>query len=214
MNAAGGQLSGRVAPGEVVSIFGLNVGPAAPVSAAFDAAGFLPVSLGGISVTVGGVPAPLLYVSSTQINAVMPLELTPGASASLRVSINGAALPDFRVMADAAIPQVFQSAVNQDGSINSQGNPAPVGSIVSVWATGVGSVDGLDGQMATVARDLCGCVIHDLDQNQDLTGIYAGTAPGTVTGVIQINFKVTPYGYYQLRVNGKFSDPFYISIKR
>jgi uncharacterized protein (TIGR03437 family) len=37
---------------------------------------------------------------------------------------------------DAAAPQIFTVAVNQDGTLNSQANPAPVGSYVSIWATG------------------------------------------------------------------------------
>jgi hypothetical protein len=73
-SAAGGLLAGRVAPGEVISIYGLNFG-VAPTAATFDSSGFLPTALAGVQVTINGAPAPLMYVSGTQINAVTPFEL-------------------------------------------------------------------------------------------------------------------------------------------
>jgi len=45
-NWAGGVLAGRSAPGELISIYGLKLGPAAPVSAASNSSGFLPTTLG------------------------------------------------------------------------------------------------------------------------------------------------------------------------
>jgi len=160
-NAAGGVLSGRVAPGELLSIYGLHIGPAAPLSATFDAAGFLPTTLGGIQATIDGIQSPLLYVSDAQINAVAPVELTAGSSVELQLAQNGVPLPDFPVRVDIAAPGVFQlpdgsaAAINQDGTLNSQANPATAGSYVSVWATGTGYFPGSDGQMATGANQFC-----------------------------------------------------------
>jgi uncharacterized protein (TIGR03437 family) len=141
-NAAGGLLAGRFAPGELISIYGLNLGPTAPISATFDSAGFLPTTL-GIQVMIGGIAAPLLYVSDTQINAVTPVELKIGAT-NLEVIQNGTNLPSFRAEVDNADPQVFlnpdgsAAAINEDGTVNSATNPAKVGSYVSIWATGTG----------------------------------------------------------------------------
>jgi uncharacterized protein (TIGR03437 family) len=160
-NAAGGVLSGRVAPGELLSIYGLHIGPAAPLSATFDAAGFLPTTLGGIQATIDGIQSPLLYVSDAQINAVAPVELTAGSAVELQLAQNGVPLPDFPVRVDIAAPGVFQlpdgsaAAINQDGTLNSQANPATAGSYVSVWATGTGYFPGSDGQMATGANQFC-----------------------------------------------------------
>jgi uncharacterized protein (TIGR03437 family) len=217
-NSAGGALEGRVAPGELFSIYGLHVGPSSPSSAKFRAAGFLPTALAGVQVAINGTPVPLLYVSDTQINAVAPLELVSTAPASLRVSINAVPLPDFRLVVDPAIPQVFRcpdgsaAAINQDGAVNSETNPAKVGSFVSIWATGIGFTPGVDGQMTTAAQQLCACTIHDIAQNQDIIPSYAGAAPEMVTGIVQINFRVNATGNYYLTVNGKNSDPFSIFI--
>jgi len=61
---------GPVAPGELVSIFGLDLGPAAGVSTpGFGANGLLPTTLADVQVTFDGVPAPLVFVSANQINA-------------------------------------------------------------------------------------------------------------------------------------------------
>jgi uncharacterized protein (TIGR03437 family) len=220
-NAAGGNLSGRVAPAELISIYGLHMGVSAPAYASFDAAGFLPTTLAGVSVAFNGIPAPLLYVSDTQINAVVPLELVSLPSTSLRVTLSSGALPDFRVVVDTAIPEVFRNAngstaaINQDDSPNSAANPAKVGSFVSIWTTGTGFAPGMDGQMATTAQNFCGCIIHDLTQNQDIVPSYAGAAPGLVNGVVQINFQVPGTGTsFYLEVNGKASDTFSIAVSQ
>jgi uncharacterized protein (TIGR03437 family) len=202
----------------LISIYGLHLGPAAPVSAEFDGAGFLPTTLGGVQVTINSTPAPLLYVSATQINAVAPLELTAGSAAELQIAQNGTPWPAFRVMVDIAAPQVFQNsdgsaaAINQDGTVNSKTNPAPVGSYVAVWATGTGYFPGSDGQMATGANQFCSLggycnVISVLDGNT-ANLYYIGAAPGTVNGVVQINFQVTASQGYYLSVNGISSDSF------
>jgi len=226
-NAAGGVLAGRVAPGEVISLYGLHLGVAAPIVASPDASGFYPTALGGIQLTIGGTPAPLLYVSDTQINAVVPLAVPDGAAATLRLSSNGSALPDFRLFADSAIPQVFRlpdgrsaAAINQDGTLNSAANPAKTGSIVAIWVTGIGRTPGTDGQVQTAAQSLCGpdsgsqprCTILDAN-GQSIVPAYAGAAPGLVTGVVQINFPVIGSSSFYLDVNGtKRSDAFSIFL--
>ena len=117
-------MSGRLAPGELITIYGLNLGPATPVSSNFNSSGFLPTTLAGLQVTINGMAAPLLSVSGTQINAIAPLELISPGFTQLQVTVNGVALPDLPVAIDPAIPEVFRNAdgsalaVNQDGTIN------------------------------------------------------------------------------------------------
>jgi uncharacterized protein (TIGR03437 family) len=62
-----------VSPGSWVAIFGNNFA-AAPAAA--STADRLPTTLGGVSVSVGRLPAAMLYVSPTQINVLIPSELT------------------------------------------------------------------------------------------------------------------------------------------
>ena len=132
-----------------------------------------------------------------------------------------------RVTIDPAIPEVFQTnagiaaAINQDGTINSQSHPAKSGTIVTVWATGVGlPVPGADGQETTVAQQLCNCGISaaftQIGTTYYVPLAYAGAAPGTVTGVVQINFQVIASSglttSYNLTANGKTSDGFFLYV--
>jgi uncharacterized protein (TIGR03437 family) len=112
---------------------------------------------------VNGTPIPVLYVSDSQINAEVLAPLNSMNNAVVRIVNGSATLPDFRVSVDDSIVGVFQNAdgsakaVNQDGTINSSSNPAKVGSIVSIWATGLAGNSGIpiNGQLSTVANNWC-----------------------------------------------------------
>src|SRR4030095_14026083 len=67
----GASYTAVVSPGCWVAIFGRNLAPAA-LSAQADP---LPAALGGVSVSVAGLAAPVLYVSPNQINALIPFEV-------------------------------------------------------------------------------------------------------------------------------------------
>ena len=82
-------VAGTIVPGELVTLFGAGIGPATPVAGQL-VDGTLPTELGGVKVLVGGVPAPLLYVSSGQINAVVPFEYSP--TSEFQVSVQGLSL--------------------------------------------------------------------------------------------------------------------------
>jgi len=169
-NAAYGPLLGRIVPAEVISIYGPHIGPATPVTATASASGLLPTSLAGVQVFFNGVAMPLLYVSDSQINAVAPQSATPGSSMTVHIVSNSVTSPDFPATVVTAEPEVFQkadgtaAAVNQDGTLNSSANPAKAGAIVSIWATGTGSIypQPLDGQISTAAQDYDCCQIGAL----------------------------------------------------
>jgi uncharacterized protein (TIGR03437 family) len=202
-NAAFGPAGGRMVGGELISIYGPHLGPATPVAAVPDASGMMPASLGGAQVSVNGSPVPLLYVSDSQVNAVTPQYLS-GITARVRVSFNGVETADFVAAVVAATPEIFQrgdgtaAAVNQDGSINSAEHPAPPGSIVAIWATGIGATPyggGQDGRLATGALDFGCCQVYAQGRAADV--LYGGTAPGMVAGVVQVNFQLpSQLAYY------------------
>ncbi len=68
---------------------GSNIGPGEPVTGQPGADNRFPFELGATQVTFDGVAVPLLYVSSTQINAVTPLALT-SATTHVCVVVNAA----------------------------------------------------------------------------------------------------------------------------
>ena len=104
-NAGSGQLSGLIAPGEIISLFGTGLGPAIPVAAS-PLNGLFPTSLGGVQVLVDDMPIPLLYVSASQINAEIPAPINrlKNGLADVRVLNNSTTLPDFRLLATTSVP--------------------------------------------------------------------------------------------------------------
>jgi uncharacterized protein (TIGR03437 family) len=195
-NAAYGPLGGRIVGGEAISIYGPHIGPTTPATAVAGAAGIMPNSLGGVQVTINGSPVPLLYVSDSQVNAVTPLYLS-GITARVRVSFNGTVTADFVATVVGAIPEIFQrgdgtaAAINQDGSVNSAEHPAPPGSVVAIWVTGIGTTPfgaWQDGHLAVGAVDF-GCCQIDVD-GYPADVLYGGAAPGIVAGVAQVNFQL------------------------
>jgi uncharacterized protein (TIGR03437 family) len=196
VNAASGSgAGGRIAPSEVISMFGSGLGPATAVSAAPQNGAF-PTSLGGVQVLLNGTAIPLLYVSGAQINAEVPAPLKDFRAAQLQVVNNTAMLPEFRVWVDATDFGAFQTAsgsiaaINQDGTFNSVTNPAKAGSIVAIWATGFDPHRlTVDGAIAKGANNWCkSCEITVGSVNE--TVAYAGAAPGLIDGLLQINFMV------------------------
>jgi uncharacterized protein (TIGR03437 family) len=215
VSAASGQLTGTIAPGEIISIYGLGMGPTTP-TAATPENGLFPTSLGGVQVFVNGNPIPLLYVSASQINAEIPSSIASGGLTNGIAIVQVVyaltewdpvqqitftqALPDFRLAIVGFEFAVFENpggsmaVINQDGTLNKIANPAPPGSVVSIWATGFGATaPPADGAVATAANNYCSaCQITLKNGHNSITETveYAGTSPGLIDGLMQINFLI------------------------
>ncbi len=130
-----------VAPGSIVTLLGQNLATAV-ATGSYP----LPFTLGGSSLTIGGLRAPLYYASPRQIDAQVPFEVPPGMAAAV-LTAGGTPLPAVSLTVQAVAPELFLDesghvlAINPDGSLNSDGSPAVAGgSVVTVFATGLGSV--------------------------------------------------------------------------
>jgi uncharacterized protein (TIGR03437 family) len=201
LNAAAGATTGLIAPGEVISLYGLGLGPTTPVGATPEN-GLFPTSLGGVQVLINGTAIPLLYVSASQINAEIPSPLNGAENgiAVLKVMNNSMALPAFRVAVVNSEFAVFTKAggsmavINQDGTVNKLANPAKPGSIVSIWATGFGSSGPpANGAVAAGANNYCSScqlILSDGKTQITETAQYAGAAPGLIDVLMQINFMI------------------------
>ena len=200
---------GPIAPGEIVSIFGTNLGPAAPLTGSPNVAGALPNLLGNIQVWFDRYPATLLLASQGQLNVVAPFELVPGAKVNLQVWNFGIPSAKAPLTVASATPALFTrdgsgkglaSLINQDNSINT---PSPAGSVVTLYGTGGGAFPGAaDGALARGAASLKGQVKATIG-GVDAPVIYAGAAPGLTTGVFQINILVpggTPPGLVPITI--------------
>ncbi len=132
---------------------------------------------GSVTVTFDGVPARLLYTSDGQINLQAPPELGAKTAAQVVVTVNGIASPPYPVTLAPIAPGIF-GVLNQDGTLNTTANPAPVGTILQIFATGLPAP-----QAAAITAK-----IHD----RIITAPhYAGPAPG-LPGVQQVNAAVPP----------------------
>lgn len=204
-NAASNQFLG-IAPGEIVTFKGSGLGPAQLVSTHAGSDGFYPTQLSGTSVQFNGVAAPLLYTSATQVAAVVPYGAT-GPSAQVTVINQGQTSVPATIRVFAAAPGLFTAdgtgtgqaaAINQDGTLNSASNPAPTGSVISLYATGGGQTSpaGVDGQVSTspLARQSLPVQVSLGQQGVLPTEQlqYAGPAPGEIAGLIQINVLLPP----------------------
>jgi uncharacterized protein (TIGR03437 family) len=198
LNAASIDGAGTVAPGEMLSVFGLNMGPATGVSAP---AGALPTNLGGTTVTFNGTPAPIAYASNLRVDVQAPFSLTPGATAAVQVNNGGQASNTASLSVVAAVPGVYTNSIdgagpavvtNQDGSANSILNPAAKGSVIVVYASGLGTVSpGLtEGAVPPVSplSNVVGTVGAYID-GLPATVLFAGAAPG-FPGLYQLNVQV------------------------
>jgi uncharacterized protein (TIGR03437 family) len=199
------------APGGIVAIFGTNL--AAAQQSANDTP--LPTQLGGTSVTIGGIDAPLFFVSPGQINAQVPASIpvspsplsnsqltvdsaqvvvktAAGSSAGIPVALTHGS-PAFFSADQSGCGQAAALNIRRDGSIsiNSPSNSAAPGDFVSLYGTGFGvaSQQPPDGAPVSSAVSLQAPPRVFLDGAPLPSLSYAGLAPSLV-GVDQINFQV------------------------
>jgi uncharacterized protein (TIGR03437 family) len=191
--------SSAIAPGELIAIFGNSIGPSVPASAVL-VAGKVATSLSGLTVTFDGISAPLLYGSTSQINAVAPFALAGQSSTMMQVSAPGGAVFSATLPVNAAAPAIFtigasgQGAIlNGDLSVNSAANPAARGSTIAVYATGIGLLSPAMADGTIVSATNLPLSVANVSVNIGglaATVVYQGGAPGMVAGVMQINAQV------------------------
>lgn len=187
--------AGPVAPGEVVTIFGAGLGPQAGVGALIDPTGLLANELAGAEVRFDGVPAPLFYAQSNQINVQVPYTVAGNAITNIEALYLGVPVNSTSVAVAPTSPGVFSTAVNQDGSYNSVTNPAPTGTFLTIYATGEGLTNGPDISGLPAAAPY---PQPNLPVTVTVSGVtaqiaWAGSTPGLV-GLLQVNLRV-PGGY-------------------
>ena len=142
---AGSFAAGALSPGEIISIFGSNLGPPPGTKPPPGEETTVIFFNGALSEYF----APITYSSNTQINCVVPYEVANWGQAYLQVGYVGGWYttnnPNVQIIATA--PGIFTAtstgigqaaALNSDNSPNTTSNPASAGSIVQVWMTGEG----------------------------------------------------------------------------
>ena len=209
----------RISPGALATVFGsnfalTNAGAQTP----------LPTSVQGVSVNVNGQLAPVLYVTSTQVNFQVPWEAALGP-ATITVAVNGGASNAVTVNVLGAAPGLFSSSSgqaivqNSDYTLNGPSNPAKAGSTIMAYLSGSGTVSPA---VADGAAAPSNTLVYLNSASSATIGSstaqvsFAGLAPGFV-GLVQMNIVVPsdlPTGNYPLTVTigGETSNPATISL--
>ena len=195
---------GGVSPGEIVTIYGEDLGPASLTTATLEADGLtVSKSLAGTRILFDGVAAPLVYTSRGQVSAIVPYSVAGKSTVPVIAEYLGARSSPVTLRILSAVPALYSldssgsgpgAALNQDGSLNSAANPAMVGQVVILYGTGEGLTTPLqaDGQLTpgveplprprqrvTVTMGGVECPV-----------LYAGAPPGLVAGALQINVQL------------------------
>jgi len=206
----GSYASGPVSPGEVVSIFGTSIGPTNPSFLTLDSTGKVSTSIGGVTVSFSGYLAPLTYVGSSQINAIVPYAFAGNKQPFVEVKFAGQTSNDFGLQLATSAPGLFTQGstgsgagaiLNGNSSVNTQANPAAPGSTIQIFLTGEGLTTPAQATGAVTTVNLTGVgpltpapqlAVSVLIGNQPAQIAFDGEAPGLVAGVLQVNAVVPP----------------------
>ncbi len=199
-------------PGMLVSVFGSNLAN----TTASASSNPLPYGLGGVTATINGVAAPLLYVSPGQINLQIPYSVGAGPAA-LGINNNGQIAGFWFPIAPQA-PGVF---ADSSGNLVPQSSFAQ-GGIATLYMNGAGDAP----ELQTAFAPTVGTPVADLPTLALPLSVTVGGAPAFLNfsgippgefGVAQVNFTV-PSGVQMgpqpvvVTVNGVSSPPVNIMV--
>jgi uncharacterized protein (TIGR03437 family) len=158
---------------------------------------------------VNGEPAPILYASYGQVNAILPYSPLQYSRPNIQVESQGVAGNALTTLIWNSGIALFRTpgvnlgglhygqvaALNEDGTVNSLSNPAKKGSRVVLFGTGGGITTPAStaGAVTSGVRWLVNPVSASVGHGSitiPLVVEYAGGAPGLVAGATQINVKL------------------------
>jgi uncharacterized protein (TIGR03437 family) len=202
-NSASYLSPGQISPGSWVSIFGDRMADATGLGNTVP----FPNVLNGTQALLGEIPLPVLYVSATQVNALIPYSLSANANHQLRIQRNGTSSDLLDVTVADVLPAIYTT--NQSGSgqgaiqIANTGflaapgpgsRPVQRGEFLQIYASGLGPVENTpaDGAAAPASEPLARMKLTatiTIGGAPVTNVVYAGLAPGLV-GLYQINVQV------------------------
>jgi len=214
--------SATASPGELITLFGTNIGPTTAATLSVTPSGYVATTLSNVTLTIDGLSAPLLYVSADQVTAQVPYEVA--ISPDLQVTLMNGTFPAANTTLNTALtePGIFTadgSGTGQAAAINTSAatgavtlngttTPAKIGDTVSFYLTGEGNYNPslLTGAINTNTGFIIPVTYAPpLPQILPLPTVqiggvdasagisYAGVVPGSIIGVLQINV-VVPTG--------------------
>ncbi|MEX2261544.1 MAG: hypothetical protein WD696_06315 [Bryobacteraceae bacterium] len=178
-----------LSPGGLSTLFGTNLAAGSTAQSRLP----WPDSLAGVNVFIGGRAVPLLYVSDTQINFLVPSDI-PEGNTEMRISTPAGISEPVQVPVRRILPGIFFDPVTSFGAVLNAGTalttvqrPAQRGGYIEIYATGLGPVrpSAIEGLQETVASPQ----------------VFVGSAPARVV------FSGLAFGYQGLyQVNVQIPD--------
>jgi uncharacterized protein (TIGR03437 family) len=204
VNAAS-EVSGPVAPGEIVVIGGQTVGPSPSITSTIPAKGNLPTSsgptVGATMITFNGTAAPIVYAGSSATSVQVPYEVSGSSTASVVMTVGNQISKPFTVSVVPTAPALFTTdftgmngavALNADGTVNSAANPAARGSNIMLFATGEGLTTPADTDGVVEAdNSRVPVAVMSVTFNGTTATIGAdGSTPKDISGVLELTVTV------------------------
>jgi uncharacterized protein (TIGR03437 family) len=185
---------GPVAPGEFVTIFGVQLGFPGSGLIASAPGGQIGTGLGETQVFVNGQAVPIYFANYNQVNLLLPYTLDITAPTQFQVSVAGLGGPPVSLPALSVNPGIFLLPGNTPAIINDQYLVGPLkrGGFGVAFATGLGPVNGSIQAGAVAPLTPLFSTLNPVEvdiNNQPCTTFFAGLAPGAV-GEYQINFGI------------------------
>jgi uncharacterized protein (TIGR03437 family) len=216
-NAASGQpVTASIAPGELLVLYGSGLASSTVITQGGQT---FPTKLGGVTVSIDGIPCPIYYVTAGQLAVIVPYAVAsnPTGLANIVVSNNGSVSNMVQVYLTDALPGSFSQTASgigyaaathaATGQLITAANPAEPGEYISLYLTGLGTVtpavqDGALGPSSPLSwSDLYEAGNLSVNFNDYSNGTagnagsiaFAGLAP-TLAGLYQINVQVPTSG--------------------
>ena len=188
--------------GEIVVAFGDHFGPETLKTLRITAENRVDTTLAATQVLVDGIPAPIIFAVAKQVAFQVPFEVSGERTVVIEFEgrrsntiVLGFKQPTLGVFTADASGVGSAAALNQDGTINSDRNPARRGTIVSAFLSGVGHDHVPSSRTGEVGTTSSGMLRDNVRIAASVGGQpaeiqYAGQAPTLLSGVTQMNIKI------------------------
>ena len=196
-----------ISPGDFITFYnGVNLASAQ----VFAPPGAFPTTLGGVTVLIDSIAAPIYYVSPTQVSVLVPYEVSTFPIATLQIKNSMGTSNTVTMYVNQTTPGIFTA--NPVGGIGvaamldfpasgatyyivSENKPAQPGDNVALYLTGLGAPFPLngDGALGPASGDSLDQTINlDIGGTTQIMSLpYLGLAPAEA-GLYQVNFQIPP----------------------
>jgi uncharacterized protein (TIGR03437 family) len=191
---------GPISPGGMITLIGAGLGPRAAEFLQTDANNMIRKNLAGMQVSFQGILSPVIFSSMNRASVLVPYAVAALSSVTVQLQYNNFASEPITLTVAPSNVGVFTmnssgvgqaTVVNQNSTLNSTDNGATVGSLITIYATGLGLPDqpGIDGRIAMGISARPSLPITVTIGGSPAEIVYAGEAPA-MAGVFSIVARV------------------------